>query len=188
MGKDTATAVSSGIGVLDKSVAVLHAIAEAPCNLSELCERTGLPRATAHRLAVGLETHRFLTRDVTGRWQPGPVLGELGGVEPAQGIGEVVEAGPDATAVAAARIPVPPVPTPGEDVEHDHRHAHHEGEHADDDRHLVTKAQTMALRAIVSKRPAAIPAVSDLVADLVESPSAARRRVGRPILKLIADA
>lgn len=61
-------------------------------------------------------------------------------------------------------------------------------EHADDDRHLVTKAQTMALRAIVSKRPAAIPAVSDLVADLVESPSAARRRVGRPILKLIADA
>ena len=77
MGKDTASAVSSGIGVLDKSVAVLHAIAEAPCNLSELCERTGLPRATAHRLAVGLETHRFLTRDVTGRWQPGPVLGEL---------------------------------------------------------------------------------------------------------------
>ncbi|MDS1116674.1 IclR family transcriptional regulator [Gordonia westfalica] len=77
MGKDSASTVSSGIGVLDKSVAVLHAIAEAPCNLSELCERTGLPRATAHRLAVGLETHRFLARDVTGRWQPGPVLGEL---------------------------------------------------------------------------------------------------------------
>lgn len=61
-------------------------------------------------------------------------------------------------------------------------------EHADDDRHLVTKAQTMAMRAIVSKRPAAIPAVSGLVADLVESPSAARQRVGRPILNLIADA
>ncbi len=78
MGQDSASAVSSGIGVLDKSVAVLHAIAEAPCNLSELCGRTGLPRATAHRLAVGLETHRFLARDITGRWQPGgPALGEL---------------------------------------------------------------------------------------------------------------
>ncbi|GAC83614.1 putative IclR family transcriptional regulator [Gordonia paraffinivorans NBRC 108238] len=77
MGKDTASEVSSGIGVLDKSVAVLRAIAEAPCNLSELCDRTGLPRATAHRLAVGLETHRFLTRDSGGRWQPGPSLGEL---------------------------------------------------------------------------------------------------------------
>lgn len=77
MGKDTASEVSSGIGVLDKSVAVLRAIAEAPCNLSELCDRTGLPRATAHRLAVGLETHRFLARDSGGRWQPGPALGEL---------------------------------------------------------------------------------------------------------------
>ncbi len=72
MGKDTASEVSSGIGVLDKSVAVLRAIAEAPCNLSELCDRTGLPRATAHRLAVGLETHRFLTRDSAAVGSPVP--------------------------------------------------------------------------------------------------------------------
>ncbi|RAU93248.1 helix-turn-helix domain-containing protein, partial [Mycolicibacter senuensis] len=45
----------SGIGVLDKALAVLHTVAESPCGLAELCERTGLPRATAHRLAAGLE-------------------------------------------------------------------------------------------------------------------------------------
>lgn len=67
----------SGIGVLDKAVGVLHAIAESPCGLNELCERTGLPRATAHRLAAGLETHRMLGRDDDGRWQLGPALTEL---------------------------------------------------------------------------------------------------------------
>ena len=45
----------SGIGVLDKAVGVLHVIAESPCGLADLCDRTGLPRATAHRLAAGLE-------------------------------------------------------------------------------------------------------------------------------------
>ena len=63
--------------MLDKAVAVLRAAAAAPCALSELCERTGLPRATAHRLAVGLEAHRLLERDPDGRWRPGPALAEL---------------------------------------------------------------------------------------------------------------
>ena len=67
----------SGIGVLDKAVAVLYAVAEQPCGLNDLCERTGLPRATAHRLAVGLETHRLLARNGDGAWRPGPALGEL---------------------------------------------------------------------------------------------------------------
>jgi DNA-binding IclR family transcriptional regulator len=44
-----------------------------------LCERTGLPRATAHRLAAGLETHRLLARDAQGRWRLGPALSELAG-------------------------------------------------------------------------------------------------------------
>ncbi|HWE89316.1 MAG TPA: IclR family transcriptional regulator [Pseudonocardiaceae bacterium] len=70
---------SSGIGVLDKAVAVLQAIAKEPCGLAELCARTGLPRATAHRLAVGLETHRLLRRGTDGRWRPGPALTELAG-------------------------------------------------------------------------------------------------------------
>lgn len=67
----------SGIGVLDKAVGVLHAIAGSPCGLAELCERTGLPRATAHRLAAGLEVHRLLARGGNGRWQLGPALTEL---------------------------------------------------------------------------------------------------------------
>ncbi|MCX4094006.1 IclR family transcriptional regulator [Nocardia sp. alder85J] len=67
----------SGIGVLDKAMAVLQAVAEQPCGLNELCARTGLPRATAHRLAVGLEVHRMLARDNAGQWRPGPALSEL---------------------------------------------------------------------------------------------------------------
>jgi DNA-binding IclR family transcriptional regulator len=68
---------SSGIGVLDKAVAVLTAAAFAPASLAELVERTGLPRATAHRLAVALEAHRLLSRNGLGRWTPGPALAEL---------------------------------------------------------------------------------------------------------------
>ena len=67
----------SGIGVLDKAVGVLHTVAESPCGLAELCDRTGLPRATAHRLAAGLEIHRLLARDGDGRWRLGPAVSEL---------------------------------------------------------------------------------------------------------------
>ncbi|MBV8541742.1 MAG: IclR family transcriptional regulator [Pseudonocardiales bacterium] len=68
----------SGIGVLDKAVMVLRTVAASPCGLADLCARTGLPRATAHRLAVGLEVHRLLSRGGDGRWRPGPALRELG--------------------------------------------------------------------------------------------------------------
>ena len=46
--------------MLDKAVAILDAVAESPASLAELVERTGLPRATAHRLAVALEVHRLV--------------------------------------------------------------------------------------------------------------------------------
>jgi DNA-binding IclR family transcriptional regulator len=65
---------SSGIGVLDKAVQVLHATMGDPIGLADLCSTTGLPRATAHRLAVGLEVHGLLARDEHGRWRPGPML------------------------------------------------------------------------------------------------------------------
>ena len=67
----------SNIGVLDKAVGVLHTIAETPCGLAELCERTKLPRATAYRLAAALEVHRLLARDDEGRWRLGPAVTEL---------------------------------------------------------------------------------------------------------------
>src|SRR6202022_1129826 len=69
----------SGIGVLDKAVGLLYIVAESPCGLAELCERPGLPRATAPRLAAGLGAHRLLARDVQGRWRLGPALSELAG-------------------------------------------------------------------------------------------------------------
>src|SRR5664279_69697 len=67
----------SGIGVLDKAVQVLEATTAAPSGLADLCAATGLPRATAHRLAVGLEVHGLLARDTNGRWCPGPLLAVL---------------------------------------------------------------------------------------------------------------
>jgi len=72
----------SGVGVLDKSVLVLDAAAHAPVGLGDLVAVTGLPRATAHRLAVALESHRLLVRDETGRWAPGPRLTELAQTAP----------------------------------------------------------------------------------------------------------
>lgn len=68
---------SSGIGVLDKAVLVLQTTARSPMTLADLVASTGLPRATAHRLAAALESHRLLARDSGGRWLPGPALREL---------------------------------------------------------------------------------------------------------------
>ncbi len=56
---------------------VQHTIAQSPCGLAELCERTELPRATAYRLAAALEVHRLLARDDEGRWRLGPAVSEL---------------------------------------------------------------------------------------------------------------
>ena len=40
----------SGIKVLDRAMLILVTIGEKPRSLTELCEATGLPRATAHRV------------------------------------------------------------------------------------------------------------------------------------------
>ncbi|WP_073252559.1 IclR family transcriptional regulator domain-containing protein [Cryptosporangium aurantiacum] len=81
----------SGVGVLDKAVAILEATVDG-ASLAELVERSGLPRATAHRLAQALEAHRLLVRDEAGRWRPGPRLAEL------------ANAAPDALLTAAAPV------------------------------------------------------------------------------------
>src|SRR4051812_7996782 len=73
---------SSGIGVVDKSVAVLAAVAAAPRSLADLVAATALPRATAHRLAVALEVHRLIARDPEGRFVLGPRVGELSAALP----------------------------------------------------------------------------------------------------------
>jgi DNA-binding IclR family transcriptional regulator len=73
---------SSGIGVVDKSVAILGTVAASPRALADLVAATGLPRATAHRLAVALEVHRLLARDADGRFVLGPRVGELAAALP----------------------------------------------------------------------------------------------------------
>jgi DNA-binding IclR family transcriptional regulator len=92
MGHSSSARQVSGIGVVDKSAAILSALSAAPCTLAELVEATGLPRATAHRLAVALEVHRLLARDADGRFVLGPRIGEL------------ATALPDPLAAAAAAV------------------------------------------------------------------------------------
>jgi DNA-binding IclR family transcriptional regulator len=68
---------SSGVGVLDKAATVLGALEAGPSTLAQLVGATGLARPTAHRLAVALEHHRLVARDMQGRFVLGPRLGEL---------------------------------------------------------------------------------------------------------------
>jgi DNA-binding IclR family transcriptional regulator len=68
---------TSGVGVLDKAALVLNALEAGPATLAGLVQATGLARPTAHRLAVALEHHRLVARDMQGRFILGPRLGEL---------------------------------------------------------------------------------------------------------------
>ncbi|MCL6423721.1 IclR family transcriptional regulator [Brachybacterium sp. JHP9] len=67
----------SGVGVLDKAAIVLGALEAGPATLAQLVQATGLARPTAHRLAVALEHHRMVARDIQGRFILGPRMGEL---------------------------------------------------------------------------------------------------------------
>jgi len=68
---------ASGVGVLDKAVSVLAAVESGPATLAQLVAATGLARPTTHRIAVALEHHRLLARDVQGRFILGPRVAEL---------------------------------------------------------------------------------------------------------------
>lgn len=70
--------IVSGVGVLDKAMSVLRSVEAEPCTLAGLCASTGLPRATAHRLAAALEVHGLLRRDGEGRYELGHDLVPLG--------------------------------------------------------------------------------------------------------------
>jgi DNA-binding IclR family transcriptional regulator len=63
--------------VLDKAVAILQAAGSEPASLADLVQRTGIPRPTAHRLAVALEDHGMLRRDDGGRFRLGQGLLDL---------------------------------------------------------------------------------------------------------------
>ena len=69
---------SSGVGVLDKGVLILQSLVAGPLDLLGVQGATGLPRATAHRLAVALEHHHLIRRDPQGRFCLGFELIHLG--------------------------------------------------------------------------------------------------------------
>jgi len=70
----------TGVGVLDRCVALLDLLADGPQSLRSLADASGLPRPTAHRLLVALETHRLVARDQAGSFRLGPRLTELAAV------------------------------------------------------------------------------------------------------------
>jgi DNA-binding IclR family transcriptional regulator len=71
---------TTGVGVLDRCVALLDLLVSGPKSLRKLAEASGLPRPTAHRLLVALETHRLVARDPAGLFRLGPRLTELAAV------------------------------------------------------------------------------------------------------------
>src|SRR5262245_34183843 len=70
--------IVSGVGVLDKAMAIVAATVDGPLSLGDLVEETGISRPTAHRLAVALEQHGMLRRDPDGRFALGVRLVALG--------------------------------------------------------------------------------------------------------------
>ena len=98
---------SSGVGVLDKAAAVLAALESGPMTLAGLVQSTGLARPTAHRLAVALEHHRLVGRDLQGRFVLGPRLAELATAAPgALRVGFAAETG-DLAREALAKMDIP---------------------------------------------------------------------------------
>src|SRR5690348_12552883 len=70
--------IVSGVGVLDKAVVILDALAAGErLTLGELTAATGLPRATAHRLAHALQVHGFTILGDDDRWSLGNRLEQL---------------------------------------------------------------------------------------------------------------
>jgi len=70
--------IVTGVGVIDKAMLILHAVADSPASLNDLQTATGMPRATAHRLASALVAHGMLRRDADGQFALGHDLVALG--------------------------------------------------------------------------------------------------------------
>jgi DNA-binding IclR family transcriptional regulator len=66
------------VGVLDKSVALLRALSAGPVPLAGLVAATGIPKPTAHRLAVALVGHGLVRRTDDGGFALGAELVGLG--------------------------------------------------------------------------------------------------------------
>ena len=72
--------ILSGVGTLDKAMAIMSVVERSPATLGELIDQTRFTRATTHRLAGALVTHGLLRRDTAGRYTLGWRLVRLGHV------------------------------------------------------------------------------------------------------------
>ncbi len=68
---------STKVGVLDKAVAILDALEIHPLVLNDLSDATGIPRPTAHRLALAMEQHGLIARNPQGQFHIGGRVQEL---------------------------------------------------------------------------------------------------------------
>ncbi len=69
--------LETGVGVLDRSVAILDAVGRGSRTLAEVVAATGLSRTTAHRLLQALERHALLSHERGAGYRLGPHLGSL---------------------------------------------------------------------------------------------------------------
>ncbi|WP_297081111.1 IclR family transcriptional regulator [uncultured Demequina sp.] len=67
----------SGVGVVDKTAAILAVLENGPATLAELVTSTHLARPTVHRLALALEHHHLVGRDSTGAFVLGRRFAQL---------------------------------------------------------------------------------------------------------------
>ncbi|MBS1848059.1 MAG: IclR family transcriptional regulator [Actinobacteria bacterium] len=82
--------IVSGVGVVDKSAAILEAVHAGAESLSDLVAATGMSRATTHRIAGALASHGLLRRTDRGGFALGWRLVVLGrAAESAHGLVEV---------------------------------------------------------------------------------------------------
>ena len=69
----------SGVQSIERAFALLRALARGPAGVTELAERTGLPKSTVARLLAALETEEAVEQaDQGGGYSIGPTLGILG--------------------------------------------------------------------------------------------------------------
>jgi DNA-binding IclR family transcriptional regulator len=62
---------STGVGVLDKSMAIVDLCERQPASASDIARELDLTVSTAHRLAAALATHGLLQRDASGLYRLG---------------------------------------------------------------------------------------------------------------------
>lgn len=64
--------VTTGVGVLDKSMAIIDVCERTPATGSEIARQLDMTVPTAHRLAAALVAHGLLQKVDDGRYLPGP--------------------------------------------------------------------------------------------------------------------